>query len=79
VVVIGVPVGLGSYSQWDIVDLTQRAVEELISDKPISCTGEDGYRSLEMVIAFHISDENSNKPVSLPVKGKDLEKDIPIT
>ncbi|MBI4833587.1 MAG: Gfo/Idh/MocA family oxidoreductase [Planctomycetes bacterium] len=68
-----------SHGLWDIVDLTQRGVEELISDRLISCRGEDGYRSLEMVIAFHISDENNNKPVYLPIKGKDLEKDIPIT
>ena len=68
-----------SHGQWDIIDLTRRGIEELVSDKKISCTGEDGYRSLEMVIAFHISDDKGNKLVYLPLKGNDLVKDIPIT
>lgn len=62
----------------DIVDLTSKAITELLSGDPVSCSGDDGIKSLEMVISFHISEENGNKKIYFPLKGKSLEKDVPI-
>jgi hypothetical protein len=63
---------------YDIVDLTSRGLAELVSGKPVSCTGEDGKRSLEMVTALHLSDETGNCKVHFPLSGKDLDKEIKI-
>ena len=55
--------------KFDIIDLTSKAIFELVSGKPISCTVEDGLRSLEMVVAFHVSDEKDNSKVQIPLDG----------
>lgn len=53
----------------DIVALTSRALVELAGDGPLSCTVEDGLKSLEMVIAFHESQRRGNTRVDLPLTG----------
>jgi predicted dehydrogenase len=63
---------------FDIVDLTSRGLAELVSGKPISVTAYDGKKSLEMVVAFHVSDEAGNTRVSLPLSGPSIEKEIKI-
>lgn len=54
-------------SPHDIARLTAGAISELLKDGPVSCTGEDGRRALEMVIALHVSDERNHERVSLPL------------
>ncbi len=73
-----VSVPFESDTKFDIVDLTSRGLAELISDKPISSTGIDGRCSLEMVMAFHISDERENTKVTLPLTGEELRREIKI-
>lgn len=71
------PVPFDIEVKFDIVDLTRRALEELLSDRPVRSTPEHGYKALEMAIAFHISDERGNVKVDLPLTGEALKKDIP--
>lgn len=63
---------------FDIVDLTRRAQQELLGGGPISSPGSDGVKSLEMVIAFHVSDECANTKVALPLKESDRDKTVHI-
>ncbi len=76
----GLPMEVISFEchEFDIVDLTSKAILELLSGDPISCSGMDGKKSLEMVISFHISEENGNQKIYFPLKGKAMEKDVPI-
>lgn len=62
----------------DIVELTRRGLIELAGDGPLSCTVEDGLKSLEMVIAFHESERRGNARVELPLSGsaRDLRVNI---
>ena len=64
-------------AKFDIPDLTLRAIRELLSGHPLSCTGEDGKKALEMAMGFHVSDEQENRRVSFPLAGEALAKDIP--
>lgn len=57
--------------KFDIVTLTRRALQELVSGKSISSCGLDGRKSLEMVIGFHISEARENTKVTFPI-GTDL-------
>lgn len=61
------PVPFEDTEPFDIVALTSRAIDELLGDGPVSCTGEDGYRSLELTLAFHVSDREGNRKVRLPL------------
>lgn len=63
---------------FDIVDLTRRAIENLMSDRPVLSTGEDGLKSLELVLAFHASDEKSGARVALPLGPENDSRDVPI-
>jgi predicted dehydrogenase len=63
---------------FDIVNLTSLGLAELVSEKPISCVASDGKKSLEMVIAFHISDEAGNTKVNFPLSNQNLGKEIKI-
>jgi hypothetical protein len=67
-----------SDARFDIVDLTAKAQQELVTGEAISATDRDGYRSLEMVIALHASDARGNVPVKFPLAGEDLARDVPI-
>jgi predicted dehydrogenase len=72
------PVPFTSEENFDIVRLTSRAMAELLSGSPISSTGDDGKKSLEMVIAIHLSDDAANAKVSFPVREKGQIKDVKI-
>ena len=63
---------------FDIVDLTGKAIAELLSGDDVSCSGDDGKKSLEMVLSFHISDYARNRKIYFPLKGRALKLDIPI-
>ena len=67
-----------SDTKFDIVDLTSKALAELLSGKPISSTGEDGRKSLEMVIGFHLSNDRDNKKIFFPITDPGCEKDVKI-
>lgn len=73
-----VAIHFASAAKFDIVDLTSRGLAELISNAPVSSTGEDGRASLEMVIGFHTSDEQGNAKVSFPLAGTEIRREIPI-
>lgn len=64
-------------TNFDIVDLTKRALKELLEEDPIRCTGEDGMKALEMAIAFHVSDAEDNRRIPLPLTGTARAKDVP--
>ena len=52
----------------DLVVCSRAAMLELLDTGAIlSSTGEDGYASLQMVVAVHVSDKAGNVPVDLPL------------
>ncbi|MGD1004237.1 MAG: Gfo/Idh/MocA family oxidoreductase [Methanoregulaceae archaeon] len=67
-----------STEKFDIVTLTSRAMEELLSGNPVSSTGEDGQKSLELVLGLHVSDEHMNTKVCLPLTEQNYQKDVQI-
>lgn len=64
--------------KFDIVTLTRRALAEMCSGGPISSSGADGLKSLEMVIGFHLSDDYGNKRVDFPLPPAAYEKTVNI-
>jgi len=54
----------------NVVNLVAKTVEEILGEGPISCTGMDGLASLQMIMAFHVSDMEGNIPVALPIPRK---------
>jgi predicted dehydrogenase len=63
----------------DIVQCARAALIELMGDGPLSCTGEDGLQSLQVVLACHVSDRLGNQVVPLPVTGEWRELSVPFT
>jgi len=63
----------------DVVQLLGRAIDEILSDGPISCTGEDGIASLEMVMAFHVSHSMNSASVTLPLEKKHNDLEVNFT
>ena len=63
----------------DAVEILTSAIQELISDDPISCTGVDGLTSLEMLIGTHVSSELGHIPITLPLAEEYVIRDIPFT
>lgn len=63
---------------FDLVDLTSRAIQNLLTDEPVRSTAEDGFKSLELVAAFHVSDKKMGGRVELPLDRKHWDVDIPI-
>lgn len=63
----------------NMVDMLTDAVRELLSDRHISCTGEDGLASVEMLIGAHLSSQRGSVPVRLPLIGADRQVTIPFT
>lgn len=47
--------------------------------EPVRCSGWDGYRAVEAVMAIHLSDGRDHRPVSLPLSGEDLDLRINFT
>lgn len=67
-----------SDGKFDIVDLTSKAMAELLAGAPINSTGIDGKKSLELVIGLHISDELDNQKVYLPLPESRYSHDVRI-
>jgi predicted dehydrogenase len=63
----------------DMIEMLTDGLRELLGTGPISCTGEDGLASLEMVIGAHVSSRNGNVPVRLPLSEEQQQIDIPLT
>jgi predicted dehydrogenase len=63
----------------DMIAMLADALRELLGDGEISCTGEDGLASLEMVIGAHVSSRQGGVPVRLPLDEKYHRIDIPLT
>lgn len=59
----------------DMIEISKNAMQELLGDGEISCTGLDGLMSLQMAIAVHYSHEQQNGIVdySLPKDWEDKE------
>lgn len=64
-----------------VIDLSAEILRELASDKEkLTCDAEHGLKSLEVVIAAYISNNNGHDPVILPLQNTaDLDFYIPIT
>jgi len=71
-------VPFASDAPFEIIALTAKAQAELAAREPVSSTGEDGYRALEMVVGFHASDARGNTRVDFPLAGDDLARDVRI-
>lgn len=63
----------------DMVEILVSGLEELLGGGPISCSGADGLRTLEMVIGAHISSRNGGIPIRLPLSAQYHQIDIPLT
>lgn len=63
----------------DMIEASKNALEELLSRRKISCTGEDGLISLEVSIAAHESHKNKNIFIDLPLNKKQRKTDYSFT
>jgi predicted dehydrogenase len=66
-------------AELDMLDMLTNALRELVGDGEISCTGEDGLASVEMLIGAHISSQRGSVPVQLPLSGADQEVKVAFT
>lgn len=58
----------------------KKLIEELISEQPISATGEHGLASIEILIAAYLSQKKGNVPISLPLtSANDRKFWVPVT
>jgi predicted dehydrogenase len=63
----------------DMIEMLSEGLRELLGEGPLSCTGEDGLASLEMVIGAHVSSRAGHVPVKLPLSEEHHALDIPLT
>ncbi len=63
--------------RWD--EVQSAGYRNLVSDEPVCCSGEDGYKAIEAVLAVHLSDQRQHQPVALPLAGDDLDFRIDFT
>lgn len=62
----------------DLVHLSSLAIQELLSDKPIRSTPEDGFRALEMYVALRWSHFTGSVPVSFPLPEEAMAMRFPL-
>ncbi len=55
----------------DVVRLTQRMLENLLSAEPVRCGGDDGIGALEMAVAAHASSRDGQRRTPLPLEEED--------
>src|SRR6185503_14105907 len=60
----------------NMIDMLVDALTELLSNRPISCTGDDGLASVEMLIGAHLSSQRGSVPIQLPLTGADQQATI---
>jgi predicted dehydrogenase len=64
----------------DIVRLSADILRELVEERVLTCAAEHGLRSLEVVVAAHLSHCRGHSPVSLPITDADAKTIwLPIT
>lgn len=51
----------------DPTRLVEETIREILTDGTIACTGLDGLAALQMLIAFHVSENKANTTLTLPV------------
>lgn len=64
-------------SRWH--EVQESAYRNLLSEQPILCSGEDGYRAIEAILAIHLSDQRGHCPQALPLTGDDLDFRVDFT
>ena len=62
-----------SEKTFDLVELTKKMIENLCFNETISCSGGDGLAALEIALAFHLSEREGNKKISLPLQEKEFD------
>ena len=62
---------------WDVKEFTKIGLKELIFDEGTSCTGIDGLRAIEGIIAIHMSHQNDGRKVFLPLSQDLHGLDVP--
>ena len=62
---------------WDVKEFTKSGLRELIFENKSSCTGIDGFKALESIIAFHVSSKKKGDKVSLPLEKEFHTMNIP--
>ena len=63
----------------DMVEILVDGLKELLGGGPITCSGADGLRTLEMVIGAHVSSRKGGIPIRLPLSEEYHDVDIPLT
>jgi predicted dehydrogenase len=64
----------------DIVRLSADTLRELVDQSVLTCAAEHGLRSLEVVVAAHLSHREGHAPVGLPISDADAKATwLPIT
>jgi predicted dehydrogenase len=63
----------------DMAAMMATGLKELLSGEEITCTGEDGLATVEMVIAAHISSRQGRVPIRLPLAAEYRQIDVPFT
>lgn len=63
----------------DMIEILKDGLTELLGDGQLSCSGEDGLRSLEMIIGAHVSGGSGGVPIRLPLDEDYHSIDIPLT
>lgn len=62
--------------EFDVLEATKETIRKLCHDLEVNCTAENGKASLEIALAFHISEKENNKKIFLSFKEKDFNVDI---
>lgn len=64
----------------NIFDLMKALLSELAGEGPIKASADCGYNSIEVLVAAYASNDNGNRPVSIPVDNEEYRKlSLPIT
>ena len=66
-------------AQLEMIQMLTDGLTELVSDKAISCTGEDGLASLEMALGAHISNRAGGASTQLPLTPADQQFEVAFT
>jgi predicted dehydrogenase len=63
--------------EWDVTAFTKNGLKELIFENKTSCSGYDGYKAIECLIAMHLSDSRGGEKIKLPLVNNDMSFDVP--
>jgi len=57
----------------------QKLLSAITEGGNIRCSGEDGYKALEIMVAIHYSDSQGHLPIALPLEGDILRQEFKVT